>query len=130
MAISPSHTTEREKMSNKQIFWSIIGAIMAVLALTWLVQGNEFFLYKVFAPAQEEVRRQTFEQSKSYRQGTVQELQNMQFEYVKANEAHKAALADLILLRAADFPEVDMPDSLRTFVRELRQNRLNQGQFK
>ncbi len=100
-----------------------VGVIVAILALTWVAQGNDFFLYKTFAPKYEDVRRQTFENTKSYRQGMVQELQNMQFEYVKASPEHQAALADIILRRAADFPEDQMPVDLRDFVGKLRRER-------
>lgn len=102
---------------------AIIGAVLALFLLTWIVQGNDFFMYKVFAPKYEQVRRETFEQSKAYRQGMVQELQNMQFEYVGADAAHKAALADIILRRAADFPPDDMPTDLWAFVSQLKQER-------
>jgi hypothetical protein len=53
----------------------------------------------------------------------IQELQNMQFDYIKANDAQKAALADVILRRVADFPGEDMPRDLATFVQELKQKR-------
>ena len=55
-------------------------AIILLLGLGWLVTGNDFFLFKVFAPKYEQVRRETFEQSKAYNQGMIQELQNMQFD--------------------------------------------------
>lgn len=101
--------------------------VVAVLGVTWVAQGNDFFLYKAFAPKYEQVRRETFEQTKSYRQGMVMELQNMQFEYVQADSSHKAALADIILRRAADFPEADMPSDLRAFVQSLRSQRSGRG---
>lgn len=91
-----------------------------VFGLSWIVQGNDFFLYKVFAPQQEGVRRQVFENTKSYNQGMVQELENMQFEYVKADDEHKKALASVILHRAADFPEDKMPADLRAFIKNLK----------
>lgn len=98
-----------------------IGTLMLILGLTWLVQGSDFFMYKVFAPKYEEVRRQTFEQTKSYRQGMIQELQNMQFEYEKTNDKSvKDRMASIILHRSADFPEADMPSDLRSFISELR----------
>lgn len=99
------------------------GVLVLILGLTWVIQGNQFFILKVFAPAQEQVRRETFEQSKAYRQGMIQELQNMQFEWVKAEPGHKAALADIILRRAADFPEADMTPDLVTFIHQLKQER-------
>ena len=103
-------------------------SIIVLLGLTWAVQGNGFFLYKYFAPKYEQVRRDVFEQSKAYNQGMVQELQNMQFEYVKADAAHKAALADIILHRAADYNLDDsrVPADLRKFVMDLRRERTTQ----
>lgn len=103
-----------------QIILIVIAFFVFILGLTWVIQGNDFFLYKFFAPRQEAVRREVFEQTKSYQQGQIQELQNMQFEYVKASPEHQAALASIILHRAADFPEDKMPADLRTFIRDLR----------
>jgi len=105
-----------------KIVSSVIGAIVFVLAIGWLATGNQFFLYKVFAPKTEAVRRETFEQSKAYRQGLVQELQNMQFQYEQATPEHKAALRSIILRRATDMPEDALTTDLRVFVSQLRRN--------
>jgi hypothetical protein len=104
--------------------WGIIIVVM-ILALGWVGQGNDFFLFKVFAPKYEAVRRSTFEESKAYNQGMIQELQNMQFEYAKANPGQKDALASIILHRAADYDLNDtrVPPDLRQFVQNLRQER-------
>ena len=96
--------------------------LLVLLGIGWIGQGNDFFLYRVFAPKYEQTRRETFEQSKAYRQGMVQELQNMQFEYEQADESHKRALASIILHRAADFPPQDMPSDLRSFVDGLKRS--------
>lgn len=103
----------------KQIGWGVL-ALVGLFALTWLAMGNSFFLYKLFAPKQEAVRRQVFEQTKAYNQGMIQELQNMQFEYIKAEPAHKAALASVILHRAADYDVNQMPADLRAFIQDLK----------
>lgn len=100
--------------------------IIVLLGMGWACTGNDFFLYKFFAPRQEAVRRQVFEQTKSYRQGMIQELQDMQFEYIKASPEHKDALASLILHRAADFDEDRLPSDLRSFISELKRNQ-NKG---
>ena len=85
-------------MSTKGIVVGIIGFFVLILALTWLFQGNDFFMYKVFAPKYEQVRREVFEQTRSFNQGMVQELQNMQFEYVKQTDPEaKKVMAGLIL---------------------------------
>lgn len=93
--------------------------IVAILALTWLFQGNDVFLYKTFAPEYEATRRQTFEQSKAYNEGMVQELQNMQFEYERADPYHRAALASIILHRAADYDRSQLPLDTRAFLSKL-----------
>lgn len=101
-----------------------IGAVALVaLAATWMVAGNGLLLSKVFSPAYEQVRRTTFEESKSYRQGMIQELQNMQFEYLQADPEHQAALASIILHRAADVPSDALTPELNTFLTKLRRAR-------
>lgn len=108
-----------------KVVGAVVGVLVVVLALTWIVQGNDFFMYKVFAPKYEQVRRETFEQTKSYNQGMIQELQNMQFEYIRANPEQKDALASIILRRAADF-DLNQPQvsaDLRQFVEQLRRER-------
>ena len=101
---------------------SILGTIVALLAVIWVAQGNDFFMYKVFAPKYEAARRQTFEQSKAYNQGMIQELQNMQFQYEQADKAHKQALASIILHRAADYDESKLPIDLYQFIQKLKTN--------
>lgn len=102
--------------------WLVLGTVV-LMGITWAFTGNDFFLYQYFAPKREAVRREVFEQSKAYRQGMVQELQNMQFEYVKASPSQQDALASIILHRVADFNENDLPPDLRSFIQQLRNKR-------
>ena len=104
-----------------------VGVLALILGLSWVFMGNEFFLYKYFAPRQEAVRRQVFEQSRAFNQGMVQELQNMQFDYVKTTDpAAKTALASIILHRASGYNLDDpiVPADLRGFVAMLKQEHL------
>jgi hypothetical protein len=98
----------------------IVGGLLVGVLIGWILIGNELVMTAFFAPKFEQVRRNTFEQSKAYRQGMIQELQNMQFQYVRADSAAKQALASIILHRVADFPESDMPADLASFIRSLR----------
>lgn len=100
----------------------IVG-IVAVVGLSWALVANDYALFSTFAPKYEQTRRTTFEQSKAYRQGMVQELQNMQFEYLKATPEQQDALASVILHRSADVPADAMPPDLARFVGELRRAR-------
>lgn len=102
-----------------KIFGVSLLALLAILALGWIFAGNGLAMMKVFAPATEQVRRETFENSKAYRDGMVQELRAMQFEYMKADDAHKAGMANVIRHRVAGFPEDALPDDLKTFIQEL-----------
>jgi len=106
-------------------FFAIISFLLSIVLLSWFFQGNDFFMYKLFAPKYEQVRRETFEQTKSYNQGMIQEIQNMQFDYIKAEPSQKLALASIILHRSADFPIDNMPLDLRNFINELRQERMS-----
>jgi hypothetical protein len=100
---------------------AVIGFLIlsALFALGWIVAYNNLAMMKVFAPATEQVRRETFENSKAYRDGMVQELRSMQFEYVLADDAHKAALANVIRHKIAGFPEAAIPYDLQQFIKEL-----------
>jgi hypothetical protein len=107
----------------------IVGAVLLILVLmfglTWVVEGNDFFLYKYFGPRREQVRRQVFEQTRSFNQGMIQELENMQRDYIKTPDKDaKAALASIILHRASGYnlDDPDVPESLRTFIAKLKES--------
>ena len=94
------------------------------LGLTWVAQGNDFFLYKFWAPKMENVRREVFENTKSYNEGMKQELQNMEFEYERTADLNaKEAMASVILHRVSEFDETKLPADLRAFISDLRHKR-------
>lgn len=101
-------------------FAAVVLVIVAILGLTWIVQGNDFFLMKHFAPKYEAARREGFEQSKAFNQGTAQELRSYQIEYVKADKGHQDALRKIILHQVADYPEEKLPKDLQEFVGQLK----------
>jgi len=124
-----------DDFDNLNIPWlKIIGGVLVALVLLtglgWFVQGNDFFMYKYFAPKQAAVERQVFEQTPSYVKGMVQELENMQVKYVQTDDPDaKATIAGTILHRASGF-NLDDPDvsaDLRGFIERLRRERLNGG---
>lgn len=100
---------------------AVIGGVLGIGALTWGVAYHELIFTSFFNPKFEDVRRNTFERSKSFRTGAIQELQNMEFEYIKADPAHKKALADIIRHRAAEIPADAMPTDLQSFISNLPQ---------
>ena len=106
-------------MKIKIVGYVVLGFII-LFSLGFIIRGNEFIMYRFWAPKYEGVRRQVFEQTKSYNQGMIQELQNMQFEYLKATPSQQDALASIILHRAADYDESKLPSDLRVFISELK----------
>ena len=98
---------------------TIVAVLCFLMGLGWLASGNTLLLNKVFAPKFEEVRRDTFETSKAYRDGMAQELRALQIEYVKADDKIKPALASAIKHKAAGVPPEALPYDLNTFIREL-----------
>jgi hypothetical protein len=107
-------------MKTLNIIGLAVLAMGTLLGVTWVIQGNNFLLYKAFAPSYEDSRRQVFENTKSYNDGMIQELQAMRFDYIKADPAHKAALASIILHRSASYPRERMPTDLARFIDTLQ----------
>lgn len=108
------------------VFYLLVFVIV-VLALTWVFQGNDFFMYKYFAPKQAAAERQVFEQTRSWNAGMVQELQNMRFDYIKTPDKNaKDALASIILHRTSGFNMEDpiVPADLRSFIAQLTKERM------
>ena len=100
-----------------------VGRLVMILGFIWLAQGNDFFMYKYFAPKYEEVRREVFENTPSYNWGMIQELQNMQFKYEQATPNEKLVLAPIILHRVNQFGMDKLPPDLKVFVSKLKTER-------
>lgn len=99
---------------------AVVGVFFGLLVLIclggWLVAGNNFLLFKFFAPRQAEVERQVFENTPSFVQGNNQELQKQYFDYVKATPQQQAAMKPIILHEAAGLG----PDGLSKLSPEVR----------
>lgn len=100
----------------KIIIGSVIGLIVGLVGLMligWIFAGNDFFMYKFFAPRQEAVRRQVYEQTKSYRQGSVQRLNTLCVQISDADGDHKPMLQAVVAQEFAEWDTDDVPDYLR-----------------
>ena len=102
------------------IVGSIVGLVILTMGIGWLSAGNNFFMFKYFAPRQEAVRREVFEQSKAYRQGMINELREYQVQYIKGDAAQKGMMTTLILRQADQIPAEQLPADLRSFIADLR----------
>lgn len=95
----------------------IVAILIGTLGLIWIAQGNEFFLYRYFAPKREAVKREVFEQSKEYQHGTIQELDKMRLEHVKSNSSTvKTVIENRALRMVAEFDKLNLPEDLRMWI--------------
>lgn len=99
---------------------SIIGICVLILALPFGLNLLGLANYSFFAPKYENVRREVYENTKSYNDGAIRDLQNMMLEYKTATEEGKQALKSIVLHRAADFPIERLPRDIQNFIKELK----------
>ena len=78
------------------IFLVTILFVIICISSLWLEKLHSLTWTSFWNPKEEQVRREVFEQTKSYKQGMIQDLRNMQFEYVQAKPEHKSALRSII----------------------------------
>lgn len=102
----------------KQVL-AVIGCVVGFIALLWIIQGNDFFMYKLFAPKYEQTRREVFESTKSYQQGMVQDLTRIKEEYVSATSEGREMLKQVYLQRLSDFDRSNLPPQLKIFTAQL-----------
>ena len=97
----------------------LVLAILLVIAAGWGVAANQLLLSKIFNPQFEQVRRETFEQSKAYRDGVVQELYALRVSYLQAEPMTRSAWIGVIRHKAAGLPDDALPTDLKLFLKEL-----------
>lgn len=100
-------------------------AIVAILGVSWIAQGNDFFLLKVFGPKYADTNRQIFEHGQSYVQGKVDYLSQLRLEYESAEPGspHRHALRSMILTQANTVDRNQLPPDLQRFIGDLEVSR-------
>lgn len=106
---------------------ALFGGIVAVIAVivllgsmafgaTWLgIQWDGFF-----QPMREDVRREVFEQTKSYNEGKTQDLVRYRLQYQRAKDkTERDAIASAARLQFADYDHTQLPPELQTFLKEI-----------
>ena len=98
------------------------GVILLMTAITWMSTGLNLAHYKFWGPKYEEARRNVFEETKSFQQGTIQELSKMYQEYndPAKSQSQKDAIAFTALHQVADFKTENLPPYLAKWIESLR----------
>jgi hypothetical protein len=93
---------------------------LAFIVIGGICAGS-LVIYRIFGPANEAVRRETVENSKSFIDGTVRDLENLCIEYNSAQSAdQKNLLRGVILHRASAIDEDRLPSDLKYFIADLK----------
>ena len=99
---------------------SVAIGIAALFGLSYL--GYQSYAY--FAPKYRAVDNEVYKESTQYNEGMLRDLENLQMEYMKANDVQKAGLKDIILHRFAVYDVNRLPNNLFTFYNDLRSGKL------
>ncbi len=113
--------------TQKEVYWSlprilgmIAACLVAIFLLGFVATGGDLLTYQFWAPKQENVRRQVFENTQSYVQGKTEYLAKLRFEYQQAEGDHKSALRTLIISEASTVDNSNLPQDLQSFIRSLQ----------
>lgn len=100
-------TAQGAGMATQLVIWASI-AVIGMSAISYVS-------YRMFAPATEQARYDTFKQSQSYNESMLKDLYDLEREYIKANAEQKAALRALILHRYDSYDRNRLPADLQAF---------------
>jgi hypothetical protein len=101
-----------------------IGALVLFLAFVFGMNMFGLANYSFFAPKYRAVDAQVYKQSEQYNDGMIRDLENLQMEYMKANDTQKAGLKDIIIHRFSVYDMNRLPPNLFNFYNDLRSGRL------
>lgn len=106
---------------------SVLGAIVAFVAVVALILGLSFGgryvgqeFDRFFNPREENIRREVFEQTKSYNEAKEQELIKYKFEYETGDDQTKKAIASAVRHAFADYNDEELDPELQNFVRKCK----------
>jgi hypothetical protein len=100
-----------------KVAFGIIGSIITIIVLLFCLELGGVYWFGFFAPMKENVRREVFENTKSYVHGKIQDLAKLYREYQSSDD--REALEAVIRSQFAEF------DTKHVRSHELRQFLIN-----
>jgi len=99
-----------------------IGVIIGLIALSFAFEALDIVRFGIFEPKRENIKREVFENTKSYVHGVIQDLGKYYEEYQKAETMDdKEVIASVIKMRFAEFDSSKIKSSpLRQFFINVR----------
>lgn len=95
-------------------------SLVGVGALAFVGTAYEYGMFKFWAPKFENVKRQVFENTYSYKRGTIQDLRDYQEAWLTGDDNHKKGLKPMIISAADQIPSDELPPDLAQFVANVR----------
>jgi hypothetical protein len=96
-----------------------VAALFVLIGLGWILVENDLLLQGYFNPKYEQVRRETFEQSKAYNEGVAQEIRRYQIEYIRATPEQKVAIKSVVQNQFAGYDTSKLPPDCAQFLNSL-----------
>lgn len=103
-----------------KVIGACVIAIGVIVGAAFGVPYLRLQVMRAYGTELESVKTDIYRENKSYVEGTVRDLREMQVEYVTANDSQREALASLILHRANELDWDRLPNDVRRFLNELK----------
>lgn len=95
-------------------------AIAVLVGLVFAIPALRLQVLRMYGTELESVRTDIYRENKSYVEGTVRDLRELQVDYAKATDSQKESLRGLILHRANELDWDRLPLDIQSFLSELR----------
>lgn len=102
---------EQERKRNMKTVLGIIGGLLLLAVVAFVVRGVAYGNYAFWAPKEEALRRDVFENTNSYNRGKIQELVKYRVEWLRAEPGDsRDSIEHVIRMQFADYPAKRIED--------------------
>jgi len=118
---------EKDTIRVGSVILTLVVAGVGLFFVINLMMGVDLAMYKFWAPKRANVEREVFEQTRSFNQGMIQELEDYHIQYAQADDSGKETIRSTVLHRISGY-NLDHPDvsqDLRDWIEQLKQDALN-----
>lgn len=95
--------------------------VALIIAAAFGFPALQLQVMRMYGTELESVKTDIYRENKSYVEGTIRDLRELQVDYAKATDSQKESLAGLILHRANELDWDRLPGDVRTFLNELKE---------
>lgn len=91
--------------------------IVILIGLSFVLELGGLQWTKYFQPKKENIRREVFENTRSYNEGKIQQLAKYRLEYIKTTDVNqKEAIKSTVRILFANYDEEKLPKELKEFL--------------